>query len=191
MRFIVSLSFALLCAVGSAWAADQSSRIDAAKAFYQKGDLAKAAHELEAVLTDLQDRLGRSLSALMPAPLSGWHADEAEYEGLSGSGGGLSVTRAYSKNDASLNASIIVDNPAVDAALEPQPPQQNIKKVKVGNDEAIVRYDTASHSGDIFLVLGRRVLLQIEGEDLPSGDVLVDLAKGFDLVAIRKVVGVN
>ena len=187
----IILTAVLLAVSGSVMAADLSGRIDAAKAFYQKGDMAKAAHELEAVLTDLQDHLGRSLTAAMPAPLSGWQADEAEYEGLSASGGGLSVTRAYSKNDSSMNASIILDNPAVDAALDSQMPQQAVKKVKIGTEDATLRWDGNSHSGDITVVLGHRVLLQIEGEDLSSGDVLVDQAKGFDLAIIRKVVGLN
>lgn len=191
MRSITTIAAAILLASTEAFAADLSGQIEAAKAYYQKGDLAKAAHELETVLNDLQDRLGRALSGLMPAPLSGWQADEAEYEGLSGSGGGLSVTRAYAKGDASLNASIVLDNPAVSEALESQVSPQGIKKIKIGSEEAQLRWDAESHSGDISLVLGRRVLLQIEGEDLASGDVLVDLAKGFDQNAIRKIVGLN
>ena len=191
MRLIPPLAAVALLIGGPVWAADQTARMDTAKALYQKGDMAKAAHELEAVLLDLQDHLGRSLSALMPAPLSGWQADEAEYEALFGSGGGLSITRAYSKGDASLNASIILDNPAVDAAQEPQPAQQTVKRIKVGAEDANLRWDNNSRSGDITLVLGHRLLLQIEGEDLPSGDALVDQAKGFDLVAIRKAVGLN
>ena len=191
MRLVVSLCLLLFSAIGGAYGADMGGRIDAAHAYYAKGDLAKAAHELEAVLFDIQDKLGRTLSNLMPPPLAGWQADDAEYEGLGSSGGGLSVTRAYSKNDASLNASIILDNPAVGAAQEASQPQQSVKKVKIGTEEAILRWDTASHSGDISLVLGKRILLQIEGEDLASGDALVDLAKGFDLIAIRKAVGIN
>ena len=193
MRSITIATFIAAILVGSVGvsAADLSGQIESAKALYQKGDIAKAAHELETVLNDLQDRLGRSLSNLMPAPLSGWQADEAEYEGLSGSGGGLSVTRAYSKGDASLNASIVLDNPAVAEALESSVSQQGVKKLKIGSEDAVLRWDAESHSGDISLVLGRRVLLQIEGEDLTSGDVLADLAKGFDQNAIRKVAGLN
>ncbi len=192
MRIIkVSLAVCLL-SIQPVAAADVGARIDAAKLLYQKGDLAKTAHELEAALNDIQDRLGRALSALMPVPLAGWQADEAEYEGLGGSsGGGLSVTRAYSKDTATLNASIILDNPAVDAALEPQPPQQSIKSVKIGTETAILRWDNAARSGDISWVLGKRVLLQIEGDDLANSDALVEAAKGFDQAAIRKVIGLN
>ncbi len=190
MRNKIIISSMILCVSVSALAADVGGRIDSGRAYYQKGDLAKAAQELEAALFDIQDRLGKSLSALMPAALAGWQADEAEYEGLSSSGGGMSITRAYSKGDSSLNASILLDNPAVTSALDPQP-QETVKTVKIGAENAQLRWDNASHSGDISLVLGKRVLLQIEGEDLASGDVLVDQAKGFDLAAIRKVVGLN
>ena len=191
VRFVTSLCLITMLTMGTAGAADIGGRLDGAKALYQKGEIAKSTHELEAVLMELQDRLGRSLEALMPAPLPGWHSDEAEYEALLNSGGGLSVSRAYAKGDASLNASIILDNPAVDAALEPQPAQQSVKKIKVGNDDAVLRWDAASHSGDLTLVLGRRVLVQIEGEELASSDPLTDLAKALDLAALRRVTGVN
>jgi hypothetical protein len=185
--FVIISLFVL--ATSPATAADITPRLDAAKSFYQKGDLAKAAHELEAALSDIQDRLGRTLSALMPAPLAGWQADEAEYEALGGSsGGGLSVTRAYSKETGTLNASIILDNPAVNAALEPQ---QSVKTVKVGAESAILRWDNTARSGDISIVLGKRVLLQIEGDDLSNSDALIEAAKGFDFAAIRKAVGLN
>ena len=191
VRFLTTICLAALMATGTAWAADLSGRIDGAKALYQKGEIAKSTHELEAVLMELQDRLGRSLEALMPAPLPGWQSDEAEYEALLNSGGGLSVSRAYAKGDSSLNASIILDNPAVDAAFDAQSAPQSVKKIKVGNDDAVLRWDSASHSGDLTLVLGRRVLVQIEGEDLASSDPLTDLAKAIDLAALRRVTGVN
>lgn len=174
---------------GKVCAADVIPHIDAARAYAQKGDIARSAHELEVALLDLQDRLGRSLSDLMPAPLSGWVAEDAEYEGLGSTGGGLSVTRAYTKDDSSLNASLILDNPAVDEALNQSPSSTTTKKIKVGAEDGILRWDPASHSGDITFVLAHRVLIQITGEGVLTGDVLADLAKAIDFPKIRKVVG--
>lgn len=171
-------------------AADVIPHIDAARAYMQKGDVARSAHELEIALLDLQDRLGRSLSDLMPAPPSGWVAEEAEYEGLGSAGGGLTVSRAYTKDDASLNASLILDNPAVDEAVSQAPAQSATKKIKLGAEDAVLRWDASSHSGEITVVMAHRVLVQITGEGVESGETLTDLAKGIDFAKIRKVVGI-
>jgi hypothetical protein len=176
----------------SAGAVDVPASIDAAKASFQKGDIARAARQLEVALIDLQDRLGRALSEDMPPALPGWQADDAETEGLGAAGGGLSVTRAYTKADASLNASIILDSPAVEGAtalLNNQAAQPNLRRVKVGNDDAMLRWDSPAKAGEITMVLGGRVVLQIEGDNITSGDILVDMAKGFNVAAIRKLVG--
>ena len=167
--------------------------MDAARQYYQKGDIALAAHELETALMDLQGRLGRGLSEYMPPALVGWQAEESEIQGLGAIGGGLSVTRAYTKGDASLNASIILDSPAVEAAAalmvaSVQPP--NSRRIKIGTDDALLRWDDSSRSGEITIVISNRVLMQIEGDNLTAGDLLVELARGFNIAAIRKLVGI-
>ena len=184
---------AMLLLAGPAVAADVPALIDAGRQYYQAGDIARAAHQLEGALADLQDRLGRGLSQDMPAVPAGWQGEDAETQGLGAVGGGLSVTRAYTKGDASLNASLILDSPAIEpaAALFVNPAvDPTLRRVKVGAEDALLRWDSAGRSGEITLVLGNRVLLQIEGDNLASGDVLVDLAKGFNVAGIRKLIGI-
>ena len=170
-----------------------SGHIEAGQQAYQKGDAAHAAHEMEAALLELQGRLGRALARDMPPVPSGWQAEDPEIDGLGAVGGGLSVTRAYTRADASLNASIILDSPAVAAAAAPAvgtPDPPNLRRVKVGAEDALLRWDATARSGEISVVLANRVLLQIEGDNLPNGDVLVDLARGFDVAAIRQLIGI-
>ncbi len=194
LAFILAAEPAAILAAGPAVAAvDVPTHIDAAKAAYLKGDVARAAHELEMALVDLQDRLGRGFSDFMPATPTGWDAEEAEIQGLGAVGGGLSITRAYTKGEASLNASIILDSPAVEAAgalLGNPAAQTGLKRIKLGSEDALLRWDEAGKSGEITIVMGNRVLLQIEGDSLANGDVLIDLAKGFNVAGIRKLAGV-
>jgi len=181
-----------LLAVPAVAAEDVPALIEAGRQFYQKGDIARAAHQLETALADLQDRLGRGLSADMPPVPAGWQGEDAEIQGLGAVGGGVSVTRAYTKGDASLNASIILDNPAVESAvaLFANPAvDPTLRRVKVGSEDALVRWDSAGGSGEITLVVSNRVLLQIEGDNLVAGEVLTDLAKGFNVAGIRKLIG--
>ncbi|MDA8229899.1 MAG: hypothetical protein M0006_01020 [Magnetospirillum sp.] len=190
LRVVAGALVAGLLVAAAAPAADIASMIDTAKQAYQKGDLALANRTLQAALAGIQDRLGRGFSQFMPASPAGWEAEDAEIQGLGAVGGGLSVTRAYTKGDSSLNASIILDSPAVEAAsalFDTPAGQPNLTRIKVGNEDALLRWDPESKSGDITIVLDKRVLLQIEGDSLPDSDSLVDLAKGFNLAGIRKL----
>lgn len=179
-----------------AFAADNvPGQIDAARAAYLKNDLPRTARALEAALADIHDRLGRSFADTMPPPASGWQAEPPEFQGLGQVGGGLSVSRAYAKGEASLNATLFLDSPAVEAAaaLLANPAataaQPNMKRIKVGGEDALLRFDNSTKSGEITLVLNGRVLLEIEGESLANGDILVETAKGWNVAKIRTLSG--
>lgn len=191
---MVTVGALLVCA--PAWAADMvSSQIEAARAAYQKNDLPRTAKALEAALSDIHDRLGKALAETMPPAAAGWQADPPEIQGLGQVGGGLAVTRAYGKGEASLNASLFLDSPAVEAAaaLFGNPAataaQPNMKRIKVGNEDALLRYDSDNKSGEVTMVLGNRILLSIEGDNLSNAEVLSEAAKGWNVAKIRALSG--
>ncbi len=171
------------------------SRIEAGRAAYAKGDLARTAAELEAAIIELHLRLGKVLAEFLPPPLAGWQGETVETQGLAGSGGGLAVTRAYAKAESTLNASLIVDSPAVSSAAGQfaanAPNQPNIKRIKIGAEDALLRWDGGNRAGEITMVLGNRAVLQIEGDGLGGSDLLVDAARGWNIAAIRKLLGVS
>jgi len=187
MRMLAVALPAALVAV-PAVADDVPGRLEAARTFYAKGDLPRTARELEAALTQLHQRLGKSLAETLPPALAGWQAEQPEIQGLAQAGGGLSVSRAYAKGDSSLNATLILDSPAVEAAvaLFASPvARAGTRRVKVGADDALLRFDASTHAGEITLVVGNRVLLEIEGDNLSTGDTLLEAAKGWNLARIR------
>lgn len=195
-RAWVAVPLVLGALVGpAASAADPGPRIDAARQALQRGDLARAAKELEVALLELQSRLGKAFGDHMPAAPAGWHAEPAEVQGLGTVGGGLAVTRAYESRDATMNASLIMDSPAVEAAAALLANEAatnalpNVKRLKVGTEDALMRWDGTLRSGEITMVLGGRVLLEIQGDNLPNGDVLAEAARGWNLPAIRKAAG--
>lgn len=185
----------LLLAVPAMAADSVPGQIEAARAAYQKNDLARTAKALEAALSDIHDRLGKALAETMPPVAAGWQADPPEIQGLGQVGGGLVVTRAYGKGEASLNASLFLDSPAVEAAaaLFANPAataaQPNVKRIKVGADDALLRYDTSTNAGEITIVLGNRILLSIEGDNIANGDALAEAAKGWNVARIRTLAG--
>jgi hypothetical protein len=187
-RAFLALCLAALWAMPVQAAESVSSRLEAARSAHARGDLARAALELEAALTELHARLGKQLGEFLPSPPSGWQAEPAETQSLAGSGGGLAVTRAYGRDDGTINASVIIDSPAVSAAVSQLAafPQPNSRQVKVGGEDAVMRWDTQGRNGEVLMVLGPRILLQIQGDNLPSSDVLGEIAKGWNLAGIRK-----
>lgn len=196
MKRVLGVALGLAMAVPALAADNVPAQIEAAKVAYQRGDLARTARELDLALAEIQTRLGKALSEALPAPLGGWQVDAPEVQSLGAAGGGLSVTRAYAKNDSSLNASLIIDSPAVQAAaaLLGNPTataaQPNMKRVKIGAEDALMRWDASTKTGEITMVLGARVLLEISGDNLTTGDVLVDAAKGWNVASIKKTVGI-
>jgi len=191
---LVSISVVALAGDGGRVGDSVPARLEAARAAHARGDLARAAVELEAAIVDLHTRVGAALAECLPPPPSGWTAEAPETQGLFNAGGGLSVSRAYARDDASFNALLILDSPAVAAASAQFQPAAalptNVRRLHLGQDDALLRWDSTTRSGEITLVLGTRVLLQIEGDGIASGDQLVEVAKGWNLVSIRKLVGV-
>ena len=114
---------------------------------------------------------------------------------LDGVGGGLSVARSYGKGEAMLNASLIVDNPAVAAAQSlfqsnsQVAAQPGWSRLKLGTDDALLRFDAGTRSGEIMIVIGTRVLLEIEGTEIGREDILVEAAKGWNLAVVRRLIG--
>ena len=186
---VLALCLAALWAMPVQAAESVSSRLDAARAAHARGDLARAALELDAALTELHARLGKQLGEFLPPPPTGWQADSAETQSLAGSGGGMAVMRAYGRDDSTINASVTIDSPAVSAAVSQlaAAPQPNSRQLKVGGEDAVMRWDAQGRNGEVLMVLGTRALLQIQGDNLPAGEVLSDMAKGWNLAGIRKV----
>jgi hypothetical protein len=195
MRSKVCVLMGVLLALPAFAADNVPAQIDAARSAYQKNDLPRTARALEAALHDIHDRLGRAFADTMPAAPAGWQAEPPEILGLGQVGGGLSVSRAYTKGESSLNASLFLDSPAVEAAaaLIANPAataaQPNMKRIKVGNEDALLRYDGSNKAGEVTLVLGNRVLLEIQGDGLTNADLLAEIAKGWNVAKIRGLAG--
>jgi len=194
--YLAAAALALMIAgVAPAHADDVANGIEQARAAYAKGDSLHTLSALQLAQTTIYNRLSDQFGKAMPAAPAGWEASSPESQSLDSIGGGMTVTRGYTKGDATLNASLVVDNPAVAAgsAMLKQPATQPLKagwnRIKIGTDDALVRFDSSSRSGEALILIADRVLLQIEGNDIAKDDALVELTKGWNIAAIRKVLG--
>ncbi len=188
---------ALLLGLGvaqPAFADDVAVQIEAARGAYAKGDSLHALSALQAAIAVLNTRLAEQFSKVLPPAPAGWDAGSVDVQSLDTIGGGISLSKGFSKGEATLNAALIVDNPAVGASAAmfqagPQVARQpGWSRLQLGGEEALLRYDATARSGEILMLIGGRVLLQIEGTEITSNDILVDAAKGWNTAAVRKLI---
>jgi hypothetical protein len=52
-----------------------------------------------------------------------------------------------------------------------------------------LRFDSTAKTGEISMVLGGRVLLEIEGDNISSADLLLEAAKSWNIVKIKSLAG--
>ncbi|HIJ61690.1 MAG TPA: hypothetical protein HPQ04_03260 [Rhodospirillaceae bacterium] len=177
-----------------AYADDIANQLDAAHITYGKGDLLRTLTNLQGLVSSLNARLVDQFAKALPPPPSGWEGNATDSQTLDGVGGGLSVARSYSKGEGMLNASLIVDNPAVAAAQSlfqsnsQVTAQPGWSRLKLGADDALLRFDGGTRSGEIMMVIGARVLLEIEGTEIGREDILVEAAKGWNLSVVRRLI---
>jgi len=181
-------------AMSPALADDIAIQIDSARGAYGKGDQLHALAALQAATGQLNQRLASQFGKILPLAPRGWDSAPPESQSLDGVGGGVSVTQAYSKGESTLNASLIIDNPAVglSASLFQGGAQVNRpgwSRVKLGGDDVLLRFDSATRAGEVMMVIGERALLQIEGNEIGNDDVLLEIVRGWNVSALRKLMG--
>ena len=179
---------------------DVIEQIDASKAYYSAGDLARALTELEFALNAVRAEFSRQFMATLPKPPVLWSADEPALEGGAALfGTGLMVTRRYEEEKGSgrITAELMVDSPMVQAfsavfsipvmiANDP-----SMERIRVGETNAILKWDADRRVGDLSLALGGRVLVKLSAQDIDDKTVLIDLMRAWDLDAVRDIAGLR
>lgn len=181
-----------ILAIGIAGAAvgaeedDIVNSINEGMEFYKNGEFAEATSSLNYAVQLIQQKKGESLSNLLPEPLEGWEAEEAQSQaaGAAMFGGGVTAERSYSKADGRLSIQIVTDSPMLQGVMmmfsNPMfATADGGKMVRVGRQKAIVKYSPAEEAGDLKMVVGNRFLVTVEGSGV-SQDELLDYAKAID-----------
>lgn len=113
-------------------------------------------------------------------------------------GGGAVISRSYREEGGrgTVDAQLMVDNPMAQgmAAIFANPAllaaQPDIERVRVGRDNAMLKWEAPRSAGEITLLIGGRVVARLEGRDLPGKEFLVDLLKAWDLARVREIAGI-
>ncbi|MDH3661080.1 MAG: hypothetical protein OEU92_13830 [Alphaproteobacteria bacterium] len=195
----VALGFtAVSSAPATATADEVIEQIEAGKAYYAEGDLARALTEFEFALNALRTRFSNAFMATLPGPPALWSAEKPMLEtGAALFGAGVMVTRRYleEKGEGQITAELMVDSPMVQAfsAVFSNPimiaNDPGLERVRLGKMTALLNWDEDRRTGDLSLPLGGRVLAKLIGRDLDDKTILVQMMKAWDLDAVKDVAG--
>ncbi len=187
---------AALAAASAAWADEVGDRLEAARSAYARGDALRALEAVQAAQGALNGRLVEQFAKTLPPAPQGWEASVPESQPLDLIGGGITITRGYQKGEATLNASLLIDNPAVANIVSlfqpgsgPPGGEGGWKTVAVGGETGLLRFDAANHEGEIVLAIQSRAALQIEGGEIADEKILLNAAQGWNLTLLRKLLG--
>jgi hypothetical protein len=189
------LTFWLAAFAIPASADDVGAKLDQARGSYAKGDAIAALSAMQDAAQILTERLVAQFGKMLPPIPSGWSAGDIDSQPLDEAGGGLTVTRGYQKDESALNASLIIDNPAVATALglfkpvESSTPPTDWHPVKINGEDWLLRFNKDMREGEVLAVLNSRALLQIEGTEITDSGILLNVAKGWNVPGIRKLLG--
>lgn len=173
------LALCLSVAPQSVRADDVTEAIKEGLQNYQQGNPSGAMESLNYAVQLIMQKKGGDLAALLPAPLSGWTAEEASSQAAGSAmfGGGVSAEREYTKDNSRVRINLMTDSPMLQAML---PMMSNPamatadggKLERIGGQKAVVKYDAGNKSGSVTVVVANRILVTIEGDGVSREDLM-------------------
>lgn len=200
MRLVLVVVMLLYAALLPVAADEVTDQLDLGRKHYVEGDLSGAINELQFAIQDIRSQLAVRYRAGFPDAPSGWVATDSTEDNSAAMamfGGGTSVSRSYAQEggEGVIDATISVDNPMIQglAAMLSNPAIMSAnpaaKRVAIGQENAIVQFEEGGDSGDATIVLGGRMLLQLQGHGLESSAMLEELAAGWKLDELKQIAG--
>jgi hypothetical protein len=163
---------------GGVCADDVTDSINEALEYYNAGKYSDAIGSLNYAAQIIGQKKGGQLEDFLPTPLAGWTAEEAgsQAAGAAMFGGGVSASRSYRKENASVDVQIVTDSPILQGMMmmftNPAFAASDGGKLeKINGQKAIVKYSAADREGTINIMVVNRFLVTIEGDDVTKDDL--------------------
>jgi hypothetical protein len=183
-----------------------AQRMDAAKQMYQQGKLLQSADELQAAVATIYSQLGKTYGQTLPPAPQGWAVDQPDPQRLALMGAGMASIREYkpvvpppaaqpNQPPPRMNARIVLDGDAVRAmapllaAQLPQGTPPTVRKIRIGPNDAVVAYDPQLRAGEVSMLVGGRILIQVEGVGVASADPMIAAMQGWNVAELKKLAG--
>lgn len=186
-RLLRAVALVAVFAATPAAADDIRDAIEEARRAYQANDMTAAKAALDVASQLIAQRSASGLSRFLPAPPTGWTADEAEADASAAAmfGGGLIAKRRYTNGDRDVTVQVLANSPMI---TQMAPLFANAQLLGAMGRVFRVKGKTAvlSRDGNIQVLLGRTLII-IEGSGNEQDKrALLD---GLDLPAIESFNG--
>jgi hypothetical protein len=171
---------------------DVLATIEQAVKQYKAGDLSGAASNVEYAAQLIRQKKSEKMKDLLPKPMDGWQGEEASAQAMGTAvfGGGVTVSRTYTKGKSSVEVEIVSDSPVLQSVLmmlgNPMfagASGGNLQTIK--GQRAIVKYDPSTKNGEIDVVVASRFMVTIKGRNVSQKE-LVAYAAAVDYQGLSK-----
>jgi hypothetical protein len=194
---VISLVAGIVLALaggGQALADEVGEQIDLGKELYQEGDFRGAVEELQYAISQIQQKLNEEYMTLLPDPLEGWRADEAQAQtaGMAMMGGGTQISRDYyaQEDNGQVNIQILANSPMLAAMSmmigNPMMMQgeRDTKPYRKGRTKGMIKENAKNI--EITLLVANRVLITVKGSRVDSKEPVEAYLDAMDLRAVEK-----
>jgi hypothetical protein len=175
-----------------AGADEVADQIKEAFGLYEKGNHSEAVASLNFVIGQIQQAQATGLKKVLPQPLPGWEAEETGGSFAPAAfGGGISASKAYRKDDQTVEIEIVSDSPLLQSVLTfyTNPAfyagQPDTKLVKIQNRKAIQKFNPQDQRGEIQIVISNRMLVSIKASGTDKFDDMLAYANAIDYNGIE------
>lgn len=155
------------------------SAIKEATKQYQSGDYSGASSNLDYASQLIRQKKSERMKSLLPAPLSGWEAKEASAQALGAAvlGGGVTVSRDYTRGQSFISVEIVSDSPVLQSVLmminNPLFAGAGGGKLEtIKGNRSILKFDSGKKSGELYIVVASRFVITIKGRQVAREDLL-------------------
>lgn len=169
----------ILCASPLAAEDNILGAIEVAVRQYQAGDYTGASSNLDYASQLVRQRKSEKMKDLLPEAPAGWQAGEASSQALGTAvlGGGVTVSRDYTRGTSILSVEIVSDSPVLQSVLmminNPLFAGAGGGKLEtLQGQRAVVKYDTSKKRGEVYVVVASRFIVTIKGRQVARDDLL-------------------
>jgi hypothetical protein len=180
--FRLAVASSLFALSGGAALADEiSDAMAKAQTAYTEGRLADAKRELDMASALIAQKNAERLKVLLPAAIDGWTAADGEAQAMGAAmmGGGIQVSRTYTKGDGTtVQISILTDSPMMAMVMgmfaNPQMAiMSGMKLDKAGEQQLLI-----DQNGDVQAVVANRFFVTVNGSS--TGEDKLAYARAID-----------
>jgi hypothetical protein len=116
---------------------------------------------------------------LLPEPLPGWDGKEASAQALGAAvlGGGVTVSRDYTRGASSISVEIVSDSPVLQSVLmmlnNPVFAGAGGGRLEtVKGNRSVLKFDSGKKSGELYIVVASRFVVTVKGRQVAREDLL-------------------